>query len=50
MLETLNVYKVSGPGGISNKMLKSVAMAIEKLLTILYKRLLEECKFPDIYI
>ena len=49
MLETLNVYKVSGPGGISNKMLKSVVMAIEKPLTILYKRLLEECKFPDIY-
>ena len=49
MLETLNVYKASGPDGISNKMLKSVAKAIAKLLTTLYNRLLEECQFPDIY-
>ena len=49
MLETLNVYKASGPDGISNKMLKSVAMAIAKPLTILYNRLLEECQFPYIY-
>ena len=49
MLETLNVYKASGPDGISNKMLKSVAVAIAKPLTILYNHLLEECQFPDIY-
>ena len=30
-------------------MLKSVAMAIAKPLTILYNRLLEECQCPDIY-
>ena len=49
MLETLNVHKACGPDDISNKMLKSVAMAIAKPLTILYNRLLEECQFPDIY-
>ena len=49
MLETLNVYKASGPDGISNKMLKSIAMAIAKPLTTLYNRLLEECQLPDTY-
>ena len=49
MLETLNIHKASGPDGISNKMMKSVAKAIAKPLTSLYNRLLINGQFPAIY-
>ena len=49
MLETLNVHKASGLGGISNKMMKCVAKAIAKPLTSLYNRLLKHNHFPNIY-
>ena len=49
MLETLNIHKASGPDGISNKMMKSVAKAIAKPLTSLYNRLLINGQFPEIY-
>ena len=49
MLETLNIHKASGPDGISNKMMKSVATAIARPLTSLYNRLLKNGQFPEIY-
>ena len=49
MLETLNMHKASGPDGISNKTMKSVAKAIAKPLTSLYNRLLINGQFPEIY-
>ena len=49
MLGTHNIYRVSGPDGISNKMMKCVAKTIAKPLTSLYNRLLKHNHFPNIY-
>ena len=45
----LNPNKATGPDGISNKMLKTVAKEVAVPLSILLNRSFREGKFADIY-
>ena len=47
IISSLNVNKVSGPNVMSYKLLKSVAGAVTKPLTILFNRLINDGRFPD---
>ncbi|MCG8097314.1 MAG: hypothetical protein JAZ17_27465 [Candidatus Thiodiazotropha endolucinida] len=49
LIELLNPNKATGPDGISNKMLKSVANEISVPLSILFNRSFREGKFAEIY-
>ena len=48
-IEILNPNKASGPGGISNKMLKPVAKEISVPLSILFNRSFREGKFSELW-
>lgn len=47
IFSSLNVNKASGPNFISYRLLKSVARAVTKPLTILFNRLINDGVFPD---
>ena len=49
LIERLNPNKVTGPDGISNKMLKTVVKEVAVPLSILFNRSFREGKFADIY-
>ena len=49
LIELLNPNKATGPDGISNKMLKTVAKEVAVPLSILFNRSFREGKFADIY-
>ena len=49
LIELLNPNKATGPDGISNKMLKTLAKEVAVPLSILFNRSFWEGKFADIY-